>query len=68
MKESKILKVVPVPEPIDGGLFVDVEFSCSSCDGSGVLRLTDPQWEHMKDDPMSDFSCPKCLHNSDCGS
>ena len=59
-KKSEVLRVMPIAQPIDGELYVDVEFSCSTCDGKGVLRLTDLQWQLMKNKPMSDYSCPKC--------
>jgi hypothetical protein len=61
MKKSEVLSVVVIPQPINGQLFVDVAFSCSSCaDGKGVVRLTDIQWQQMKTHPLSNYECQRC--------
>jgi hypothetical protein len=41
MKKSRVLNRVPVLHPIDDQLWEGVELSCSFCDGSEWVRVTD---------------------------
>src|SRR5450755_3653796 len=60
MKESRVLRVTPIPPRGDNRLLVDVEYSCSSCEGSGVVRLTAVDWMDGKDIPRANYKCAKC--------
>jgi hypothetical protein len=60
MKESRVLRVTPIPPRVDNRLLVDVEYSCSSCEGSGVVRLTAVDWMDGKDIPRANYKCAKC--------
>ena len=66
VKKSKVLRVFPITQPIDGQLYVDVTFSCSLCDdGSAVARLTDLQRQQnncfVGRDSKIDYVCQKCV-------
>jgi hypothetical protein len=60
LKESRILRVTPIPPRVDNLLLVDVEYSCTSCDGFGVVRTTAVEWTLVKDTPRTNFVCRKC--------
>jgi hypothetical protein len=60
MKESRVLRVTPIPPRVDNRLLVDVEYSCSSCEGSGVVRLTAVDWMDGKDLARTNYKCAKC--------
>jgi hypothetical protein len=60
LKESRILRVTPIPQRVDNLLLVDFEYSCTSCDGFGVVRTTAVEWTLVEDTPRTNFVCRKC--------
>jgi hypothetical protein len=60
LKENQVLRVTPIPPRVDNLLLVDIEYSCMSCDGFGVVRTTAVEWMMAKDTPRTNFVCRKC--------
>jgi hypothetical protein len=60
MAESRVLRVTALPPRVDNQLVFDVEYSCVSCDGSGVVRIPEEQWVEMQAAPRKNYSCRKC--------
>jgi hypothetical protein len=58
---SAVIDVFPIIQAIHGELYVDVQISCSACDGWGIIRLRDSDWQSMrKRESIGDFRCRKC--------
>jgi hypothetical protein len=60
LKESRVLRITPIPPRVDNLLLVDIEYSCTSCDGFGVVRTTAVEWMLARERPRANFDCRKC--------
>jgi hypothetical protein len=59
VKDSKILRKVMVPQPINGRLMSDVEVECSVCEDTGWIRIEEMRLIRFERGESFHYVCPK---------
>jgi hypothetical protein len=58
MVRPEVIDVMPVIVPIGGELYVYVTLMCDACDGTGLVRIRDTEWQKILQRTIPKFRMP----------